>query len=449
MTPRASRARSTPTTREPARRGVARRAGAGGLRGTLGQLGPGLITGAADDDPSGIATYSQAGAAFGYGLLWTALLCTPLMAAVQTMCARIGVVSESGLASVLRQHYARWLLWLACLLLFVGNTINIAADLGGMGAAAALLVGGGALWFVPAFAALIIVLLIVASYERMTMIFKWLALVLFAYVAAAFFAHPDWRAVAAGTFVPRLSARPDYLLMFVAILGTTISPYLFFWQTAQNAEQEAHTPTTADQRRHPHRTMQRALGSATRDVNAGMGVSQCIMYFIILTTGATLHIASHPAMVQSAAEAARALRPLAGPGASVLFALGLVGTGLLGVPVLAGSAAYALGEAGAWRTGMDETPRTAGPFYAVMVSAMLIGMGLALAHINAMKLLLWSAVVNGLLAPPLVIIILIICNNREIMGRYRNGRTLNVLSGIVAVMMTGAAAALVISWVRG
>jgi Mn2+/Fe2+ NRAMP family transporter len=370
----------------------------------------------------------------------------PLMAAVQTMCARIGVVAERGLASVLREYYARWLLWLACSLLFVGNTINIAADLGGMGAAAELLTGARALWFVPAFTVLILALLVFATYQRMTRILKWLALVLFAYVAAAFFAHPDWHAVAAGTFIPRIQLRSDYLLMFVAILGTTISPYLFFWQAAQNAEQEVHASPHVARRRRSRWAVRHALGSASHDVNTGMFISQAIMYFIILTTGATLHSATHSYTIDTAAQAAAALRPLAGEGATVIFALGLVGTGLLGVPVLAGSAAYALGEAGAWRTGMDETPRSAAPFYGVMAAAMVVGMVLALAHINAMKLLLWSAVVNGLLAPPLVIIILIICNNATVMGAYRNGRTLNILGGLVAVMMSGAAIALIVSW---
>ncbi|HEY7896452.1 MAG TPA: divalent metal cation transporter [Gemmatimonadaceae bacterium] len=409
-------------------------------------LGPGLITGAADDDPSGIATYSQAGAAFGFGLLWTAILCMPLMAGVQTMCARVGVVAESGLASVLRTHYPRWLLWMVCLLLFAGNTINIAADLGGMGASAALLTGAGAMWFVPLFTVLILALLVFASYRRMTQIFKWLTLVLFAYVAAAFFAHPHWHAVAAGTFVPRLSTNHDYVLMIVAILGTTISPYLFFWQAAQNAEQEEHDSPNSGRRR-PRWAVHRSLQGATRDVSAGMFVSQAIMYFIILTTGATLH-ATHP-VIDTASQAAAALAPLAGSGATVLFAAGIIGTGLLGVPVLAGSAAYALGEAAVWRTGMDETPRSAGPFYAVMAAAMLLGMGLAFAHLNAMRLLVWSAVVNGLLAPPLVIVILMICNNRAVMREHRNGWGLNVLGGCVAVLMSGAAIALIASWVGG
>ena len=415
-----------------------------GIGRRLRELGPGLITGAADDDPSGIATYSQAGAAFGYGLLWTAILCMPLMAAVQTMCARVGVVAESGLAHVLRVHYSRWLLWLVCLLLFAGNTINIAADLGGMGASAALLTGVGALWFVPLFTLLILALLVFASYARMTRIFKWLTLVLFAYVAAAFFARPDWRAVALGTFLPHLSAGRSSLLMIVAILGTTISPYLFFWQAAQNAEQEEHASPNGKRRR-SRWAVHRSLEGATRDVRAGMFVSQAIMYFIILTTGATLH-ASHP-VIDSASQAAAALRPLAGPGATVLFAAGIIGTGLLGVPVLAGSAAYALGEAFVWRTGMDETPRSAGPFYAVMAAAMLLGMALAFAHLNAMRLLVWSAVVNGLLAPPLVVVILMICNNRAVMREHRNGWGLNVLGVIVAVLMSASAIALIVSWI--
>lgn len=417
-----------------------------GIAGWLRELGPGLITGAADDDPSGIATYSQAGATFGYGLLWTAILCMPLMVAVQTMCARVGVVAERGLASVLRTNYSRWLLWLVCLLLFAGNTINIAADLGGMGASAALLTGVSAMWFVPLFTVLILALLVFASYTRMTQIFKWLTVVLFAYVAAAFFARPHWRAVAAGTFLPHFALGHDYLLMIVAILGTTISPYLFFWQAAQNAEQEEHESPNG-RRRRPRWAVHRSLEGATRDVRAGMFVSQAIMYFIILTTGATLH-ASHP-VINSASEAAAALRPFAGAGAAVLFAAGIVGTGLLGVPVLAGSAAYALGEAAVWQTGMDETPRSAGPFYAVMAAAMLLGMGLAFVHLNAMRLLVWSAVVNGLLAPPLVIVILMICNNRAVMREYRNGWGLNALGGLVAVLMSAAGVALIASWISG
>ena len=407
------------------------------------ELGPGLITGAADDDPSGIATYSQAGAAFGYGMLWTALVSLPLMAAVQLMCARIGIVARNGLAGVLREHYSRWLLWFACFLLLVANTVNIAADLGGMAAATVLLTGGRTLWFVPLYTALVLALLIFASYDRMTRVLKWLTLVLFAYVVAAFLARPNWLAVLAGTVVPRFQLDRNYLLTFVAILGTTISPYLFFWQAAQNAEQDEHLMRSIVGR--PRRAMQRELRSAKRDVYTGMFVSNLIMYFIILTVGATLHPAGQTD-VQTAEQAAQALRPLAGAGAALLFTAGLVGTGLLGVPVLAGSAAYAVAEAAAWRRGMDEKVHTARNFYAVIIIAMVVGMALNFAHFNAIKLLFWSAVLNGLLAPPLIAIILVVCNDAKVMGEYRNGRGMNV-AGVLAALLTGAAAvALVASW---
>lgn len=413
------------------------------LQSRLRELGPGLITGAADDDPSGIATYSQAGAAFGYGLLWTALVSLPLMSAVQLMCARIGIVSRNGLAAVLRQHYSRWLLWFACLLLLVANTLNVAADLGGMAAATALLVGGQPAWLVPFYTVLVLALLVFASYERMTKMLIGLTFALFAYVLAGFLARPDWLAVLAGTFVPHVRFTRDYLLTLVAILGTTISPYLFFWQASQNAEQEEHLLQRIVGR--PRRAVERELRTAKRDVYAGMFVSQVVMYFIILTVGATLHQAGMTS-VQTAEQAATALRPLAGPAASLLFTLGLVGTGMLGVPVLAGSAAYAVAEAAAWRRGMDEKVHSAKNFYAVIGVAMIIGMALNFAHFNAIKLLFWSAVVNGLLAPPLIVIILIVCNNAEVMGEHRNSWGLNVLGILAGVIMSGAAIGLFVSW---
>jgi NRAMP (natural resistance-associated macrophage protein)-like metal ion transporter len=402
-----------------------------------------LITGAADDDPSGIATYSQAGAAFGYGTLWIAVITLPLMAAVQLMCARVGIVARSGLASVLRAHYPRWLLWVACGLLLIGNTVNIAADLGGMAAAASLLTGVPSVWFVPAFTFLILALLVFASYEGMTRVLKWLTLALFSYVLAAFLAHPNVISVLGGTLVPHLTASKDYLLTLVAILGTTISPYLFFWQAAQNAEHDAFWRQRLVGR--PQRAVQRELRAAARDVNAGMFFSNAIMYFIILTAAATLNRAGITD-VQTAEQAATALRPLAGNAASLLFTLGLVGTGMLGVPVLAGSAAYAVAEAAAWRAGMDEKIHSAKEFYAVIAVAMIIGMVLNFAHVNAIKLLIWSAVINGLLAPPLIVIILVVCNNDKVMGVHRNSRLLNVLGGLAALAMTAAGVALIYSW---
>lgn len=415
----------------------------------LRKLGPGLITGAADDDPSGIGTYSQAGAAFGYGLLWTALVSLPLMIAVQLMCARVGVVAKSGLATALREHYSRTLLWFACGLLIVANTLNIAADLGGMAAAAQLLTGIPRVILVPAFAILILALLIFASYESMARVLKWFAVALFAYVIAAFLAHPDLAGVLKGTFVPAIQLNEGYLMTFVAILGTTISPYLFFWQASQVAEQEMHIRARFPMRRRRSelRRTGRELKDAAVDTESGMFVSQLIMFFIILTTGATLHRAGITD-ITTADQAATALRPLAGPLAYWLFALGIIGTGMLGVPVLAGSAAYAVAEAGAFKGGMDEKPDSARVFYGVMAVAMLVGTILALARINAMKLLLWSAVVNGVLAPPLIVIILMVSNNEKIMGEHTNGVLINVLGWTAALLMGAAATAMIVTFFR-
>jgi NRAMP (natural resistance-associated macrophage protein)-like metal ion transporter len=414
-----------------------------GIGAFLKDLGPGLITGAADDDPSGISTYSQAGAAFGFGLLWTALLSFPLMVAVQLMCARLGLVTRRGLASVLRKYYPPWLLWFACSLLVVSNTINIAADLSGMGAGAELLTHIDHIWFVPVFAIVILLFLMFGSYASLLRIFKWLTLVLFAYVVAAFLAKPSWSAVAKGTFLPQISFTKEYLFTFVAIFGTTISPYLFFWQAAQEVEADEALNSQLGDR--PRRSLERELRSARTDVSAGMVVSNIVMYFIILTAGATLHAHGHT-QVQTAAEAAKALQPLAGKLAALLFTLGIVGTGLLGVPVLAGSAAYAVAEAAAWRRGMDAQPHQARNFYLVIAASMLIGVALSFSPIDPIRLLLWSAVINGILAPPLIIIVLVICNNPKVMGSFRNGPTLNVFGSIAAAIMTGSALALIASW---
>jgi NRAMP (natural resistance-associated macrophage protein)-like metal ion transporter len=411
---------------------------------SIGQtFGPGLITGAADDDPSGISTYSQAGAAYGYSLLWTALLTWPLMIAVQLMCARIGTVARAGLASVLRDHYSARVLWFACTLLLVANTVNIAADLGGMGAAAALLTGVRSQIFVPIFAALVLALLVFASYRVMTRLLKWLTWSLFAYVISAFLAHPRLVEVIQGTLLPHSLTDTGVLLTLVALLGTTISPYLFFWQAAQNAEEDEHL--TARVGNQPRRTITRELRDVRADVIAGMTLSNGIMYFIILTAGATLHQAGLT-NVQTAQEAAQALRPISGALASVLFAAGIVGTGMLGVPVLAGSAAYAVAEARGWARGMDLHVRAAPHFYAIIGIATVLGTLLDFAHLNPIRMLFWSAVINGLLAPPLIVIVILVCNNRVVMGAHRNGWALNLWGGFTALLMSAAAIALVATW---
>ena len=405
------------------------------FRSFLRGLGPGLVTGAADDDPSGISTYSVAGATFGYGPLWTALFSFPLMVAVQLMCARLGMVTGRGLAGAIRLSYPRPVLWGACALLVVANVVNIAADLGGMAAVTGMVTGTNSLLWTPAYAALLISLLFWSSYRRIARTFKWLTLVLFAYVAAAFLARPDWTEVLRATFLPHISLTRDFMALLLAVLGTTISPYLFFWQAAQQVEEERAIGRNLSKRRGA--TKKELLSSRT-DVLTGMFFSNIIMYFIILTTAATLH--AHGQMnITTAKQAAEALLPLAGRGAYWLFALGLVGTGILGVPVLVGSCGYAIAEAAAWRGTLDRPPRGAPRFYAVIGAAMLGGLLLDYLHINAVKMLFWSAVVNGILAPPMILLIVLLTSDPKVMGNRVNPPLLRWLGWGAFVIMAAAA----------
>jgi len=408
----------------------------GFVRRFFSKLGPGLISGAADDDPSGIATYSVTGATFGYGPLWTALFSFPLMVAVQLMCARLGMVTGRGLAAVIRRRYPRWVLWFACSVLVVANVINIGADLGGMGDATQMVTGISGLWWTPAYAIVIILLLCVTSYRRMAKVLKWLTLVLFAYVIAAFLARPDWSKVLRATLVPDIQWSGAYLSVLVGILGTTISPYLFFWQAAEEVEEErCMGRTTVAQRKGA--TDQELCNSRT-DVVTGMFFSNFVMYFIILTTAATLH-AHGLTHIETARQAAEALRPLAGEGAYLLFTVGLIGTGLLGVPVLAGSCAYAIAEAMAWHGSLDAKPRIAPKFYAVLAVAMLVGLGLVKIGVPAVKMLFWSAVANGVLAPPLIVLIVLLTTDATVMGDRVNPAWLRRLGWLAAIAMTAAA----------
>jgi NRAMP (natural resistance-associated macrophage protein)-like metal ion transporter len=415
-----------------------------GLQSFLDELGPGLITGAADDDPSGISTYSVAGASFGYATLWTALLSFPLMAAVQLMCARLGMVTGCGLASVIRTRYPRRVLWLACSLVIVANIFNIGADLGGMADAMQMMSGIRAYYWTPFFAALIIALLMWTSYSTMARVFKWLTLVLFAYVITAFLAHPHWSAVLRATFIPHIQWTRDYLAVLVGILGTTISPYLFFWQAAQEVEEDRQLgKTTVAQRRG---STNKELRIAQKDVITGMLLSNLVMYFLILTTGATLHVHG-VTQIETAKQAAEALLPLAGKGAYLLFTLGLVGTGMLAVPVLAGSSAYAIAEAAKWRSAsLGILPQRARKFYAVIAIAIVVGLALDFAGFNAVRMLFWSAILNGLLAPPLVVMVVLLTSDRKVMGSRTNSRGMQTLGWICAVVMSGAAIALLASW---
>jgi NRAMP (natural resistance-associated macrophage protein)-like metal ion transporter len=400
------------------------------------KLGPGLISGAADDDPSGIATYSVTGATFGYGPLWTALFSFPLMVAVQLMCARRGMVTGRGLAAVIRRRYPRWVLWGACSVLIVANVINIGADLGGMGAATQMVTGISAFWWTPAYAVLIVVLLMVTTYRRMAMVLKWLTLVLFAYVITAFIARPDWAKVLHATFVPDIQWSGAYLSVLVGILGTTISPYLFFWQAAEEVEEERSIGrVTVEQR---EGATDEELNDSRTDVLTGMLFSNFVMYFIILTTAATLN-AHGLTNIETASQAAEALRPLAGNGAYWLFTLGLIGTGLLGVPVLAGSCAYAVAEAMAWHGSLDAKPQIAPKFYAVLAVAMVVGLGLVGVGVSAVKMLFWSAVANGVLAPPLIVLIVLLTTDATVMGGRVNPAWLRFLGWLCVIVMTAAA----------
>src|SRR5271169_3625100 len=430
-----------PTDKPPAS-GPKGREKAGLLRRTFAVLGPGVITGAADDDPSGISTYSVAGAAYGYATLWIALLTFPLMSAVQLMCARLGMVTGQGLAAAIRINYPRWILWGACSILVVANVINIGADLGGMAEATELVTGIRPLIWIPFFALLILALLIWTSYQWIARIFKWITLVLFAYVLASFFANVEWLQALKVTLVPHLEWSRGFLAVLVGILGTTISPYLFFWQAAEEVEEDrAKGKMSVEQRKG---ASAKELKDARTDTVIGMFFSNFIMYFIILTTGATLH-AHGQTNITTAREAAEALRPLAGNGAYLLFTLGLIGTGMLGVPVLVGSSAYAVAEGANWRGSMSDRPKKARAFYGVMAVAMALGFALNYIGLNAVKMLFWSAVINGLLAPPLILLVILLTSSHKVMGEHVNSPMLKYLGWATFGVMTAAAAGMLIT----
>jgi NRAMP (natural resistance-associated macrophage protein)-like metal ion transporter len=417
------------------------------LKRFLRILGPGFVTGASDDDPSGIATYANAGAAFGYGLLWTALVTFPLMTAVQYACAKIGLVTGRGLAGVIRHRYPRWLLYPAVLALFVANTINVGADLGAIAASVTLIFPAiPAAPIVVPIAAGILILTIFGSYRLIASVFQWLALALLGYVAAAILAKPDIGAVLVGTFVPTFSLDPAFLTALVAILGTTISPYLFFWQASQEVEDEISAGRRYLWQRRG--ATDKELHYAGIDVGVGMLFSNLVMFFVILATGATLHVQGQTE-IGSATQAAEALRPLAGDLAATLLGIGLIGGGVLAVPVLAASAAYAISEAFDWKYGLDRPPARARQFYLVIAIATIIGVVLNLEGANPIQALVLTAVINGIVAPPLLAIVMVVSSNGQIMGERVNGRLLNVLGWATAAIMAVAAVALILLTVAG
>jgi NRAMP (natural resistance-associated macrophage protein)-like metal ion transporter len=406
-------------------------------------LGPGLITGASDDDPSGIGTYAVAGASLGFSTLWTALATFPMMTAVQFVCAKVGMVTGMGLARVLRLHYSKALLYPVVAGLTIANTINAGVDIGAIAAALNLLVPIPATAMIVPIALIILALQVWGSYRLIANTFKWLTLALFAYVGSAFFAHPDLREVLRGTFIPTLSLDAKFLSTLVAILGTTISPYLFFWQASQEVEEEISMGRRTLKARQG--ATREELTYAGLDVTTGMLFSNVVMYFIMLATAATLFKAGKTD-IQSAAEAAQALRPLAGDAASFLLALGLIGAGFLAVPVLTGSSAYAVAQALGWKHSLDEKPRRAKLFYGMIIVSTLIGVLVNFVGINPIRALFWTAVINGFLAPPLLVVIMLIANNRKIMGERVNGFWTNVGGWVTTAVMFAAAIALVLVW---
>jgi NRAMP (natural resistance-associated macrophage protein)-like metal ion transporter len=413
----------------------------------LDHLGPGLITGAADDDPSGIATYSQAGAQFGFGMLWSVLLTTPLMVGIQLVSARIGLVTGFGIAHNLRDHYPRVLLYAIVSLLVIANTINIAADIGAMGEALRLLVGGPAHFHAVAFSVLIVLLTVFLPYNKLAPLLKWLTLVVFSYVAVLFTVHVPWREVAYATLLPQIELSTDYMMMLVAVLGTTISPYLFFWQAAQEVE-EIHARIDREPLRKMPEIARKHLRRTRLDTWAGMIVSNGVAFAIMLTAAVTLHRAGIT-NIDTSAQAAEALRPLAGEFAFTLFALGIIGTGMLAVPVLAGSAAYAVADAMQWRQGLNLKLVEAKRFYAIIALSTLGGVAINFTALDPIKALVYSAVINGVVAVPIMFVMMRMADSVEIMGPFTLRPRTRVLGWLATALMTVTVVAMFAAFAMG
>jgi NRAMP (natural resistance-associated macrophage protein)-like metal ion transporter len=421
--------------------------GDNGPRSILRALGPGLITGASDDDPSGIATYSQVGAQFGYGMLWTMLFTYPLMAAIQEVSGRLGRVTGRGIAGTLRHHYSRALLYPVVALLVIANVLNLGADIAAMGSAIKLMIGGPALLYSLLFAILSLFLQIWIPYERYSRVLKWMTLSLFAYVATVFVVRVPWLQALRGTFLPAISWNAAYLTGLLAVLGTTISPYLFFWQASSEVEEMKATHRDRPLRRAPSKAGAQ-LRRIHLDTFVGMAFSNIVAFFIILTVATTLH-AHGKTEIQTAADAAEALRPLAGNFAFLLFTLGIVGTGMLAIPVLAGSAAYAVSEMMHWRTGLDLKLGEARRFYGVLAAATLVGLALNLIGIDPIRALFWSAVINGIVAGPVMIVMMHMASNPRVMGKLPIPPWLRRTGWIATLVMLAAALGLFVTWGSG
>ena len=396
-------------------------------------LGPGLITGASDDDPSGIVAYSQVGAQFGYSLLWTMVISYPLMTAIQETCARIGRVTGCGISANLRRHYPAWLLYAVVGLVLIANLFNLGADIGAMAAAAQLLLPAKAGIYIVGFGLASLLLQIFVPYTTYAKYLKWLTLSLFAYIATAFFVHIDWHAALCASLIPKVSLSQSWLIGFIAVMGTTISPYLFFWQASQEVE-EVRTTRGDKALKHAPRQAPAQFDRIRMDTYIGMALSNIVAFFIILTTAATLH-AHGETDVGSAAQAAKALAPLAGPWAAGIFACGIIGTGLLAVPVLAGSAAYAIGEARKWQVSLERKPKNAVRFYITIAAATIAGIALNFLHLDPIRALYWAAVLNGVLAAPLMAVILHMASSKQVMDKFTIPFYLRVIGWTATAVM--------------
>lgn len=397
-------------------------------------LGPGLTTGASDDDPSGIATYSQAGAQYGFQLAWMAPFTFPLMSVVQEMCARIGLVTGMGLAANIRLHFPRWVLYLTTALLVIANIINIGADIGAMAKATQLVFPQVRfITFVLGFAIIGLALQIFVSYERYAKYLKYLALILLSYVLVAFTVNLDWGELLKNMVIPSITFSKQQIILITAILGTTISPYLFFWQTSQEGEvmilKDQHSNKIREEK-----VSKREIRTMRQDVWSGMFLSNIVMLFIIATTAATLH-AHGITNIQTAADAAEALRPIAGDYAFILFALGIVGTGMLAIPVLAGSASYAMSESFGWKTGFYRKLKEANSFYGIIIISTLIGVAINFIGIDSIKALIYAAVINGLVAPVILALIVLLSMNKNIMGKHVNHPFITFLGIFITALM--------------
>ena len=413
----------------------------------LGGLGPGLITGAADDDPSGIATYSQAGAQFGLNMLWTVAFTYPLMVAVQLISARIGRVTGAGLAANLVRVFPRPVVSGLVVLLFVANTVNIGADIAAMGAAAQLIAGWGAKTFTVVFALVSLGLQLFVPYHRYVHVLKWLTLALFAYVGVIFTVHVDWLQVAARTVLPHLRLDGAALTVIVAVFGTTISPYLFFWQSSEEVE-ELDAKGEPDLRHEPPAKAGQELSRISWDTFVGMAFSNLVAFFIILTTAVTLHAAGKTD-IQTSSQAAEALRPIAGPLAFGLFSLGIIGTGLLAVPVLAGASAYAIGETRGWKTGLEHWPWEARGFYGVIGASTVLALAVVFSPLDPIKALFWSAVLNGVISMPIMAAMMIVGSRRHEMGRYVASPVQLVFGWLATAVMALSVAAMFVTMATG